>query len=43
MEQFHDYHSQIKIKAVVADALHSQAKFMDAASALLDGVQVTSQ
>jgi hypothetical protein len=43
MEQFHDHHSQIKIKAVVADALYGQAEFMDAASALFNGVQVISQ
>jgi DDE superfamily endonuclease len=43
MEQFHDHHSQIKIKAIVADALYGQAKFMDAASALFNGIQVISQ
>lgn len=43
MEQFRHHHSQIKIKAVVADALYGQAKFMDAAAALFGGVQVISQ
>jgi hypothetical protein len=43
MEQFHRYHSHIKVKAVVADALYGQAKFMDAASALFKGTQVISQ
>ncbi len=43
MEQFRRHHSQIKVKAVVADALYGQAKFMDAAAALFGGVQVISQ
>ena len=43
MEQFRHHHSQIKVKAVVADALYGQAKFMDAAAALFGGVQVISQ
>jgi hypothetical protein len=43
MEQFRRHHSQIKVKAVVADALYGQAKFMDTASVLLGGVQVISQ
>jgi hypothetical protein len=43
MEQFHRYHSQIKVKAVVADALYGQAKFMDATAALFKGAQVISQ
>jgi hypothetical protein len=37
------FRSDIKVKAVVADALYGQAKFMDAAAALFDGVQVISQ
>jgi DDE superfamily endonuclease len=41
--QFREYHSRIKIKAIVADALYGLAKFMDAASALFGGVQVISQ
>ncbi len=41
--QFRHHHSQIKVKAVVADALYGQAKFMDAAAALFGGVQVISQ
>lgn len=43
MEQFRHYHSQITVKAVVADALYGQQSFMDAASALFDGCQVVSQ
>jgi hypothetical protein len=43
IEQFREHHSQIKLKAIVADALYGQAKFMDAASALFGGVQVISQ
>jgi DDE superfamily endonuclease len=41
--QFRGYHSQIKIKTIVADALYGLAKFMDAASDLFGGVQVISQ
>ncbi|MDJ0593418.1 MAG: transposase [Pleurocapsa sp. MO_226.B13] len=43
MEQFRHCHSQITVKAVVADALYGQQSFMDAASALFDGCQVVSQ
>lgn len=43
MEQFRRHHGQIKVKAVVADALYGQAKFMDAAAALFEGCQVISQ
>jgi len=43
MGQFHHYHSQIKVKAVVADTLYGQQYFMDAASRLFDGCQVISQ
>ena len=43
MEQFRHHHGQIQVKAVVADALYGQAKFMDAAAALFGGVQVISQ
>ena len=43
MEQFRRHHSYIQVKAVVADALYGQAKFMDAAAALFGGVQVISQ
>jgi Transposase DDE domain len=43
MKQFHQYHRQISIKAIVADALYGQADLMDAASALFDGTQVISQ
>jgi hypothetical protein len=41
--KFREHHSQIKIKAIIADALYGQAKFMDAASALFGGIQVISQ
>jgi hypothetical protein len=43
MKQFHQYHRQISVKAIVADALYGQADLMDAASALFDGTQVISQ
>ena len=43
IKQFREHHGQIKVKAVVADALYGQAKFMDAAAALFGGIQVISQ
>ena len=43
IEQFREHHGQIQVKAVVADALYGQAKFMDAAAALFGGIQVISQ
>lgn len=43
MTQFHQYHGQINVKAIVADALYGQADFMDAAADLFDGTQVISQ
>jgi DDE superfamily endonuclease len=42
MEQFRHHH-QIKVKAIVADALYGQADLMDAAAELFDGTQVISQ
>ncbi len=43
IEDFQRYHPQVRVKAVVADALYGQQSFMDAASALFDGCQVISQ
>ena len=43
MENFQQSHPQVRVKAVVADALYGQQSFMDAASALFDGCQVISQ
>jgi DDE superfamily endonuclease len=43
MTQFRQYQAQIKVKAIVADALYGQADFMDAASAVFKGTQVISQ
>ena len=43
MEQFRTHHCHVKIKAIVADALYGQAKFMDTAASLFGGVQVISQ
>lgn len=42
MEQFRQDH-QIKVKAIVADALYGQADLMDAAAKLFGGTQVVSQ
>ncbi|NJR66952.1 MAG: transposase [Leptolyngbyaceae cyanobacterium CRU_2_3] len=43
MQQFRQHHAQIKVKAIVADALYGQADLMDSAAALFDGTQVISQ
>jgi hypothetical protein len=43
MEQFRQWHPQIQIKSIVADALYGHNKFIDTASALFEGVQVISQ
>ena len=43
MEQFSQWHPQVRVKSIVADALYGHNKFMDAASALFRGVQVISQ
>jgi hypothetical protein len=43
MERVKRYHPNLKIKAVVADALYGQQVFMDAASALFNNCQVISQ
>ena len=43
LQEFRDNHSEIKIKAVLADALYGHSDFMDAASKLFDNTQVISQ
>lgn len=43
LRQFRRYHPQIRVKAIVADALYGQAAFMDDASDLFEGTQVISQ
>ena len=44
MRQFHrQHHLNVKVKAIVADALYGQAALMDAASFLFDKTQVISQ
>jgi DDE superfamily endonuclease len=43
LQQFHQYHELVTVKAIVADALYGQADFMDAAAAIFDGTQVISQ
>ena len=43
MGQFREYHPQIIVKAIAADALYGQADLMDAASVLFEGTQVISQ
>jgi DDE superfamily endonuclease len=43
LQVFKDAHGDIKIKAVLADALYGEACFMDKASQIFDGCQVISQ
>ena len=43
LQAFKDAHGDIKINAVLADALYGEAGFMDAASRIFDGAQVISQ
>ena len=43
LENFREYHPEISIKCVLADALYGSEEFMSGASNLLGGVQVISQ
>jgi len=43
LQAFRDAHGDIKINAVLADALYGEAGFMDEASRIFDGTQVISQ
>jgi hypothetical protein len=43
LQAFKDAHGDIKINAVLADALYGEARFMDKASQIFDGTQVISQ
>ena len=43
LQEFRDTHSEIKIKAVLADALYGNSDFMDAAAKIFDNTQVISQ
>ena len=43
LQKFRDAHANIKIKAILADALYGEAAFMDKASQIFNGVQVISQ
>jgi hypothetical protein len=43
LQAFKDAHGDIKINAVLADALYGEAGFMDAASRIFDATQVISQ
>jgi len=43
LQNFRDAHGNIKIKAILADALYGEAAFMDKASQIFNGVQVISQ
>ena len=43
LQHFEHLYTEVKIKAILADALYGNAKFMDKASAIFKGVQVISQ
>ena len=43
LSEFAKNHSEIKVTAVLADALYGEGEFMDKASAIFGGVQVISQ
>jgi hypothetical protein len=43
LEQCKEHHPDLKVQAIIADALYGSAGFMDGASALFGGVQVISQ
>ncbi|MGZ8908428.1 MAG: transposase, partial [Methylococcaceae bacterium] len=43
LQAFKDAHGDIKIKAVLADALYGETVFMDEAARIFDGAQVISQ
>ena len=43
LQAFKGAHGDIKIKAVLADALYGEASFMDEAARIFDGTQVISQ
>ena len=43
LQEFKDAHGDIKINAVLADALYGEAFFMDETSRIFDGAQVISQ
>ena len=43
LQEFKENHGDIKINAILADALYGEAYFMNAASLIFEGVQVISQ
>ena len=43
LQAFKDAHKEIKINAILADALYGDAVFMDEAARIFDGAQVISQ
>jgi len=43
LDEFKHFHPTIKVKVILADALYGTSHFLDAASALFEGVQVISQ
>ena len=43
LEQFKAHHPEFSVRCILADALYGAASFIDAASAVFDGVQVISQ
>jgi hypothetical protein len=43
LQKFNDHHNEIRVQAVLADALYGESKFMNQASKIFGGVQVVSQ
>jgi hypothetical protein len=43
LQKFHDHHNEIRVQAILADALYGESKFMNQASKIFGGVQVVSQ
>ena len=43
LSEFADNHSEIKVTAIMADALYGKGEFMDKASLIFGGIQVISQ
>ncbi len=43
LQEFKDHHNNIRVQAVLADALYGESKFMNQASKIFGGVQVISQ
>ena len=43
LQEFNDHHNEIRVQAVLADALYGEGHFMNQASKIFGGIQVVSQ